>query len=247
MSDLIFGKNSVVEALDSNKELSKLWLLNSSANKFKDIEMIARKRKIPVQKLSREEFKRVLSKKRLDQSHLRNFNIAAEMTAVEFHDLDFIEKNDCKKILFPVNVEDAHNLGALIRSAKAFGVDAVMVLNRRNAPVNELCINASAGAALQMPLIRCVNANNSLEKLKKMGFWIYGTDVKSTNSTNLYQTKFDSKSVILMGNEAKGLSDNIKSNCDFMLHIPCQFESLNVSVAAGIIMAELFKQSEVEA
>jgi 23S rRNA (guanosine2251-2'-O)-methyltransferase len=86
------------------------------------------------------------------------------------------------------------------------------------------------------------NISNTLKKLKENQYWVYGTDVKSENSEEIRKVKFDKRSVILLGNEGKGLGPILKKACDFIVHIPCAFNSLNVSVATGIILSSVYEQ-----
>lgn len=235
-STKIFGKNSVNEALDKGVTISKIWMISSKDPKLKEIEHRARKQKIPVVKTNRDE---------LDK--LSNFgnhrSIVAEICPINLYDEQYLKKDSIKKLIFPANIEDPHNLGAIIRSSYAFGIDAVMVTHRRSSPITETVIASSAGAALSMPIVRVGNAVNMIEKLKKQGFWIYGTDV-SDSSQDFNSIEFDEKSVIVMGNEKKGLPENLKKHCDFLIHIPCNFESLNVSVATGIVLNKLYTDSQ---
>ena len=133
----------------------------------------------------------------------------------------------------------------MVRSVHAFGLDGLIYSNRNNAPVTDTVVRSSAGSIFKTNVIRVGNISNCLKKLKENGFWIYGTDVKSENSEDLYKSKFDKKSVILLGNEGKGLGPSIKKACDFMIHIPCMFNSLNVSVATGIILSSVYQQQKL--
>ncbi len=235
--ELIFGRNSVEEALNSGVSLSKIWMAKNSAAKFFELETTARKLKIPVLKVDSRELERLIGQQD------RSYNIAAELSAAKLFEIDELKDAKYRKILFAVNIEDPHNLGALIRSARAFAFDAVVIPSRNAATISPVVIAASAGAALTMPVIRVNNAQTCIEKLKNFGYWIYATDVRGDKSEDFRAIKYDTKSVILMGNEHKGLGPAVMQHADFVVHIPCQFESLNVSVAAGIILAEIYKQN----
>lgn len=141
-----------------------------------------------------------------------------------------------------VDVQDTQNLGAIIRSTYAFGFDALVISDKKSAPLNQQAIAASAGAALKLPIVRIGNISQCVEKLKKQGFWLYGTDV-SEEAQDYNQVKFDQKTVLVMGSEGKGLRDNIKKKCDFLIHIPIKFNSLNVSVATGVIASKIYSDS----
>jgi len=202
--------------------------------KLKEIETLARDKKIPFFRVDNREMSR------LDPEHR---GAIAQITPVKLHEeeeiLQFPDKY--KKILFAVNIEDPHNLGAILRTALAFGIDAVAISSRNGVSVNSTVISTSAGAAFKNTLVRVANTTNFIEKAKKAGYWIYGSNVKQDKTSNIHEIIFDDKSVILVGNEGKGLSDKILKHCDFTVHIPVKFESLNVSVATGIILSQLLK------
>lgn len=231
----ILGKNAVNEALDSELSINKVWLADSPHPKLKEIEKKARAKNIPVLKLSKKDLDRIAN----GQDHR---SAIAEIAAIKILDEDYLYSNKLSRILIPVNIEDPHNLGAIIRSAVAFGVDALVLTKHKGCPVNETVLKVSAGAAAKLPIVRVGNLVNCLKKLKEQGFWTYGSHLDKNRATNLYDTKFDTKSVILVGNEGKGLSDNIAKHCDFIIHIPIAFESLNVSVATGIILSRCYSE-----
>ncbi len=234
--EIIFGRNSVEEALSEGIGITKIWLTKSAAPKYLELEQNARKQKIPVFKVDTRELERIIG------AQERSYNIAAELSATRFLELNELKDSRFQKVLFAVNIEDPHNLGALIRSARAFDVDAVIIPNRNAAPVSPVVVAASAGAALTMPIVRVSSVQHCIEKLKDFGYWLYGTDVRGESSTDFRDVKYDSRTVILMGNEHKGMGPAVTKACDFLVHIPCKFESLNVSVAAGIILSELYSQ-----
>jgi 23S rRNA (guanosine2251-2'-O)-methyltransferase len=139
-------------------------------------------------------------------------------------------------------VEDPHNLGAILRTASAAGAGAVIIPERRAVGVNETVAKAAAGALEHVPIVRVTNIAQSLEKLKKSGFWIYGLDERGDR--NYTEAAFDPKSVIVLGAEGHGLHDNVRKGCDFLLRIPMSgpIPSLNVSVAAGVVLFDWKRQ-----
>lgn len=234
----IFGAKLVLEYLQSGKSITKIWLSKTINQRVQEIEDLARKRKIPFSRLEKKELSKILGPE-------QNKSVVAEVSPVKIHDEKFLYENklDTAKYLFAVNIEDPHNLGAMIRSVHAFGLDGIIFSNRNTSTLSDFVIRASAGAIFETNLIRVGNISNCIKKLKENNFWVYGTDVKSENSASIYETKFDQKSVILLGNEGKGLSPNVKKSCDFVIHIPCSFNSLNVSVATGIILSSVYQQN----
>jgi len=135
-------------------------------------------------------------------------------------------------------VEDPHNLGAIIRTAQAAGANAVIVPDRRAAPLNETVAKAAAGALEYLPVVRVGNVNQLLEDLKKLGFWIYGLDERGAE---LYSAiDYSVPTVLVLGGEGHGLHALVKKNCDVLVRIPMAgaIASVNVSVAAGVVLFE---------
>jgi 23S rRNA (guanosine2251-2'-O)-methyltransferase len=133
-------------------------------------------------------------------------------------------------------VEDPHNLGAVIRTAHAAGADAVIVPERRAAGLTETVAKAAAGALEHLPVVRITNVNRLLEDLKKRGYWIYGVDERGDQ--NYDQVDYAERAVLAFGAEGKGLHQMVKQHCDVLVRIPMagQISSLNVSVAAGVVL-----------
>ncbi|HOD36036.1 MAG TPA: 23S rRNA (guanosine(2251)-2'-O)-methyltransferase RlmB [Syntrophales bacterium] len=136
-------------------------------------------------------------------------------------------------------VTDPQNLGALLRTARCFGANGVVIPQDRASPVTPAVVKASAGAALHLPVARVVNLANTLERLKKEGYWIYGAEARS--GTDLEKVNFGGAVALVMGSEGKGIRPLVRKKCDFFVSIPLpgNFESLNVSVAAGIILHQI--------
>ena len=135
-------------------------------------------------------------------------------------------------------VEDPHNLGAVIRTANAAGAGAVVIPERRAAGLNETVAKAAAGALEHLPVARVANVNRALESLKQRGFWIYGLDERGEHR---YDTiEYATPSAIVLGGEGKGLHEQVRRHCDFLVRIPLAgtIPSLNVSVAAGVVLFE---------
>jgi 23S rRNA (guanosine2251-2'-O)-methyltransferase len=233
--EIIYGKNSILECLDSEISINKIWIGISNNPKLIEIEKLARAKKIPVIKSNHKELERISG----TEDHR---SVVASISPIKLYDENFLMDNKFQTIVIPANIEDPHNLGAIIRSSLAFGVDAIAISNRRSAVVNSTVIQASAGAALKLPIARIGNINNTIEKLKKVGFWVYGTSLHEDNCMYLKEIDFPSKLVLILGNEAKGVSANISKHCDANVFIPMNFESLNVSVAAGIILSRVYEQ-----
>ena len=135
-------------------------------------------------------------------------------------------------------ITDPHNFGAILRSAVAANVDAVIFPERRSAQVNETVIRASAGTAGNIPLVRVVNLGRAIDDLKKSGFWVFGMSASADKGKNYLDEKFDTATAIVLGSEGEGLRLKVEERCDSLLKIemPGKVESLNVSAAAAVVL-----------
>jgi 23S rRNA (guanosine2251-2'-O)-methyltransferase len=143
-------------------------------------------------------------------------------------------------------VEDPHNLGAIVRTAHAAGASAIVIPERRAAGLTEVVARAAAGALAYLPVVRVTNVNRSLETLKESGYWIYGLDERGDQVYD--QVKFTVPTAIVLGGEGKGLHEHVAKHCDFLVRIPMPaggVASLNVSVAAGIMLFEWRRRREI--
>lgn len=139
------------------------------------------------------------------------------------------------------HLEDPHNLGAIIRTSEAAGVDGIIIPKNRSVSVNATVLKTSAGAAQNMKISMVTNLKQTIEYLKKQGFWIVGTDMEGTDFVKL---DYRGKIAIVIGNEGSGMSRLVKESCDFIASIPMygEINSLNASVAAGIMIYEAVRQ-----
>ena len=136
------------------------------------------------------------------------------------------------------HLEDPHNLGAIVRSSEAFGVDAIIIPNDRSVQITSTVIKTSVGTIEKVKIVNVPNINNAIRKLKDLGYWIVGTDMEGINYTEIdYKTKIG----LVIGNEGKGISKVTTSNCDYIAKIPMKgtVNSLNASVACGIFLSEI--------
>ena len=147
-------------------------------------------------------------------------------------------KKDNPIIVMLDHLEDPHNFGAIIRTCEALGIDAIIIPNDRNVNINGTVVKTSVGAIYNMPIVRVVNLNNTIEKLKDIGYWIIGTDMVGTDYTKI---DYNMPVCLVIGNEGKGISKVIKNNCDFMATIPMNgnINSLNASVSCGIVLSRI--------
>jgi 23S rRNA (guanosine2251-2'-O)-methyltransferase len=135
-------------------------------------------------------------------------------------------------------VEDPHNLGAIIRTAYAAGAAAVVIPERRAAGLTDVVAKAAAGALEYLPVVRATNINRTLEELKSRDYWIYGLDERGDQDYD--RVEYATPAAFVLGGEGRGLHEMVRRRCDFLVRIPMagQISSLNVSVAAGVILFE---------
>jgi len=168
--------------------------------------------------------------------------VVAFGSAHQYSELEDVAK-DASLLVILDGVEDPHNLGAIIRTAHAAGARAVVVPDRRAAGLTETVAKAAAGALELLPVVRVGNITQTLETLKKRGFWIYGLDERGKE---LYcDAEYAQPTVLVLGGEGHGLHDLVKKHCDALVRIPMAgaISSLNVSVAAGIVLFEWRRRS----
>jgi 23S rRNA (guanosine2251-2'-O)-methyltransferase len=139
-------------------------------------------------------------------------------------------------------VQDPHNVGAIIRSAVAFGVAAILLPEHNQAPLTGVVIKASAGMAFRIPLISIGNVNQTINDLKRRGFWVYGLASGAPNTIS--EEKFDTPAAFIVGNEGRGLREKTEEHCDILLAIPMdpRCESLNASISTAIVLHRWYSQ-----
>lgn len=229
----IYGKNVAIEKLQSKGKINKIYL----SNKFndKDILSLIEKRNINTKVLDN----KVLDKmcKGLHQG------IILEVEDIKTYTLDEVIPNIDKEyplIVILDHLEDPHNLGAIIRSSEAFGVDAIILPNDRSVQITSTVVKTSVGTIDKVKIVNIPNINTAIKKLKDYGYWIVGTDMDGEVYTSIdYKTKI----AIVIGNEGKGMSDLVSKNCDYLAKIPMKgtVNSLNASVACGIFLSEIVR------
>lgn len=225
------GIHPVREALRSHRPLEKVLIAKGAAGpRIQEIVDLCRQNSIPVRFEPRE----LLDRASKSVPHQGVIGFGAVHSYVE---LDEVLEN-AQLLVVLDGVEDPHNLGAIVRTAHAAGADAVVVPERRSAPLTETVGRSAAGALEYLPVARVTNISQALEHLKAKGFWVYGLDERGRE---LYDSvDFIAPTVFVLGGEGKGLHQGVQKHCDALLRIPMAgaVSSLNVSVAAGIVLFE---------
>jgi 23S rRNA (guanosine2251-2'-O)-methyltransferase len=235
----IYGRHSVVEALrDKPKSIKNVFLENAESES--EIVELARKHGVPVKQLGGGE-KREVGKDAVHQGIIGVLNPEALFVDLkEF--LQGLDVSNNPAIALCAEVQDPHNLGAIVRSAAAMGLAAVIIPEHRQVSVTGTVVKTSAGMVFRIPLIRVGNVNQTLATLKDAGFWTYGLDMEGENLT---ETKFDRPSVFVVGNEGAGIREKSLELCDYKLSIPMhsRAESLNAAVSAAVVFYEWSHQN----
>ena len=233
MKDIIFGKRAVFEAIENDIQIDKIFM--DRDNQYMDNikrKIIEKKIKIsfvPIEKLNK------LSKN-------NHQGIVASISPVKTLDIQDLENSIEKKatrFLILDNITDTKNFGAIVRSAECLGIDGVIISKTGSSPINGDTIKSSSGAIFNIPIYKLDHIKDAMFLLKEKEIEIIGADEKSNSS--IFDFKFSKKTAIVMGSEGKGISKSILNLCDKTLKIPMKGKigSLNVSVACGIILAEL--------
>lgn len=243
MDDIIFGKNSVTEALISGKrEINKILISKNihTDAKIARIKELASQKGIIFQFVGREKLK--------PYDDYNHQGIIAMVAPIQYMELsDFIEncrvKKDYSSLVILDGVEDSHNLGAIIRTCVCAGVDGIVIPSRRNVLVNSVVEKISAGAVNHIPIIKVNSLVNAVQKLKESDWWVIATDASAND--NYYDIKYnDMNFALIMGAEHAGVSKSLLNAADFVVKIPMQnnFNSLNVSNALSAIIFETLRQ-----
>ncbi len=228
---LTLGVHPVREALRSGRPFDKVLIAKgASGPRIQEILELCRTLAIPV----RIEPRDALDRASKNGSHQ---GVLAFGAAHEYVELEAVIEN-AQLVVVLDGVEDPHNFGAIVRTAHAAGANAVIVPERRAAPLTETVARSAAGALEYVPIARVTNISRTLERLKENNFWIYGLDERGTE---LYdKVDFNAPTAIVLGGEGKGLHQLVQKHCDVLVRIPMSgaVSSLNVSVAAGLVLFE---------
>jgi 23S rRNA (guanosine2251-2'-O)-methyltransferase len=225
----------VREALRAARPLDRVLIARGAGGpRLQEIIDLARERSVSVRFEPREALDRA-------SNGAAHQGVVAFGAAQRYADLDDVlsgAEAQTQLLVLLDGVEDPHNLGAIVRTAHAAGASAILIPDRRAAGLTEVVAKAAAGALEHLPVVRVGNVSQTLERLKKRGFWIYGLDQRGSQ---LYsETDYAKPTVLVLGGEGQGLHELVKKHCDVLVRIPMAgaISSLNVSVAAGIVLFE---------
>ena len=245
--NLIIGRKPVLEAINSGEEIEQVYILfGQQGNIINTIKVAAKKRGIKCNQIPFEKF-RILIQSRNAQG------VAAVKQSHKFYSLDDIISESCLPagrsksspsplLLILDSIQDTHNVGAILRSAECSGVNGVIVTKHNSAPINETVAKTSAGATEHVKIAQVNNLANAIDELKENGFWIVGSSLE--NAKPYTEVDYKIPVALIVGNEEKGIRKLTADKCDFLVQIPMtgKLQSLNVSVATGILLFEIIRQ-----
>ena len=238
--DYIAGKNPVIEALKSGRDVNKILIAEGSLRgQMQQVSQLAKEGNVIVQ---------IVPKKKLDQIYEGNHQgVVAHVAAYEYAELDDLfaaaeKKSESPFFLLLDEIEDPHNLGSIMRTADAVGAHGIIIPKRRAVGLTATVAKSSTGAIEYIPVVRVTNMTRTIEELKERGVWIAGTDASGKDD---YRSIDGSHPIgLVIGSEGKGIGRLVKEQCDFLLSLPMagRVTSLNASVAASLLMYEVYRK-----
>lgn len=227
--DQIYGRHAVINALKqipANKINQLLVQKDLKGEYFTDLIRIANEKKILI---------KFVPKIKLDKLTDQHSHQGVVLDSAPFGYAKLTDLKEANFLLILDNIMDPHNFGSLIRTADAAGVEGIIIPQRRSVQVNNFVWKASTGALSFMPIVRVVNLSSAIKKLKSLGFWFFGADMKGTNWLDW---RVNGKICLIVGNEGKGISSGIRKQVDEFIEIPMvgHVSSLNASVAGGALL-----------
>ena len=231
---IIYGKNVVKEAIFSNRPIYKLWI----DEKFSDQHFLLFLK-------DKKQVYEIVSKGKLNQFSEQGLHqgVVADVKPYETYELlDKIDSNKIQRFIILDNLEDPHNLGAIMRTAEAANIDGIIMSKRGQVQLNQTVAKVSAGAIEHVPVILVSNINQAIQTLKDHQILVVGTDGQSELFYD--QIPLEQSLAIVLGNEGEGIRPLVKRNCDMLVKIPMfgKINSLNVSVAAALMMYQTLKK-----
>ena len=237
---IIYGRNAVIEALRAKVPINRILIAGEKNGSVNVIIALAKENGVVFASASKEKISELTG----TENHQ---GVAACLAAAEYCDIDDIlkiaeERGEPPFVIILDEIQDAHNLGAVIRTADAVGAHGVIIPKRRAASLTGVVAKTSAGAVSHVAVARVPNIPAAIETLKKNGLWIAGTDLDG--DTRFYDADFKGPIGIVIGSEGNGMGRLVRESCDFILTIPMRgmVSSLNASVAAGVVLYEVFRQ-----
>ncbi len=238
--DIIFGRNNVLEALTSERTIDKILVASDNMDgSAKKIVAKAKEKRIPIVTVGKQKISQMFPGENTQGviAYVAQKNYVSVEEILEIAS----KRNEKPFIVVADEIADPHNLGAIIRSADAFGAHGVIISKRRAVGLTAAVEKASGGALNHVAVAKVTNLASTIDFLKESGVWIYGSDMSAEK--NYFDEKFDAPMALIVGSEGNGIGALLKKKCDILLKIPMKgkVSCLNASVAAGVIMQEISK------
>lgn len=237
--NMIAGRNAVQEALKTGQRIDTLYLAPGQTGSISRIIAAAKELGCPIKEVSNEKLDAMAG-------GVHHQGVILTLSAAEYVEVADIlraaaDKGEAPFLIIADEIEDPHNLGALIRTAETAGAHGLVIPKRRGVGLTSAVFKSSAGAAAHLPVARVANLASVVDELKAQGIWVYGCDM---DGQPWCQVDFSGGVALIVGSEGRGMNRLIKDKCDIMVTLPMQGEisSLNASVAGGIIMYEVARQ-----
>ncbi|MBO8160287.1 MAG: 23S rRNA (guanosine(2251)-2'-O)-methyltransferase RlmB [Thermosipho sp. (in: Bacteria)] len=232
----VHGRNVLKEILATNTPVKMIYFSESGDSELKQLIEKVKNKKLPFTVAN----KKILTKLCNYDKHQ---GVVIDIGDFKYKDEHVIEKFDNPFLVILDQLQDPHNFGAIIRTAVGAGANAIIIPKDNSVKVTPTVIKVSAGTIFKIDIIQVVNISRSIEKIKKLGIWVYGADM---NGTKYYKADLKKPIAIVLGNEGSGIRKLVKEKCDGFISIPMKnsIDSLNVSVSAGIILFEVMRQNE---
>lgn len=240
MSELIYGRNAVLEALRGGRQVEKILLAAGAHGAATHVERLAKEHAVPLETVERRELDRLAA----GANHQGVVALVAAFAYVALDDLLAQARQRGEPLLLLLDsVQDPQNLGTLLRTAEAVGAHGVVIPQHRAAGVTAAVVKASAGAIEHLPVAQVTNLTQTIEQLKAAGVWVVG--VENTPQAQPYdQADLNRPLALVVGSEGRGLSRLVRQHCDFLVRLPMRGHvgSLNVAVAGSIVLYEAWRQ-----
>ncbi|GIK60327.1 MAG: 23S rRNA (guanosine(2251)-2'-O)-methyltransferase RlmB [Ignavibacteriota bacterium] len=252
--NIIIGRKPVLEALNSEEEIEQVYILfGQQGNIINAIRVAAKKRGIKCNQIPLERFKTYTPDLPDRQACKNSQGVIALKQDFKFSTLDEILRKALSfgeglgeaLILILDEIQDPHNVGAILRSAECSGVNGVILTKHNSATITSTVVKVSAGATEHLKICQVNNLSQTIDELKEKGFWIVGSSLE--NAKNYNEVDYKIPIALIVGNEEKGIRKLTASKCDFLIKIPMsgKIQSLNVSVATGILLFEILRQRQL--
>lgn len=240
----IYGRKPVLEAIKSDQQIEQINLqFGLKGAVIQDIIKEARRRKIKISELGNERFRKIKGSE-------KSQGVIAYISELNYLELDQLvyKHKDAENSMFLLldSIQDPQNLGAILRSAECTGCNGIVLTTNNSSPVTETTIKTSAGAVNHLDICKVTNLGTSIDYLKSNGYWVTGTQLGGKKTYT--EVDYSGKVAIVMGNEEKGIHRLVAEKCDNLVEIPMvgKIQSLNVSVATGVMLFEVLRQRNIK-